>query len=1242
MKKSTKRCLFYRWTALLLTLIMCGGTFNIPTPAANEITRNASIVENKSDGNTSDEWRTALANNTAGYVWTDKTVKTAADNDSFDITYSTIGKSEESKLEIDQPVDLVLVIDHSGSMGNVDVASGAEEKDSRMRKMVQAINETIDDVMKNPYNRVSVVMFHDYYTVLLPLDHYTRLDYSDPIVQKDKDRFGSGDEFKTNGDNKVDYIQILYHWDNRNNPYDPSYYYNLGAYAKGDKNGKISPIADDSRFATREQKRTSDGKSKYLDDTKYFSSSGSTNIQAGIYKGMDILLDSAKDKENIIEIPGATNTIKRQPSLVLMTDGGATNILSGDPWNLTDEAVPVGFASSQKNPTYGINKYNQANNTITVSDGDDYHKYLRAGAVPGAVDDYARQETTAILLATLMTAAYYEGKVKAAYNDDSFSVSAIAMDMNANDPGTASSLEWLRSSILFNPSSRFDGEWAHGTSTSTLERDRNNNADSSDDQTGWQGKALDAIIKYALPTNPNISRRNWRWNTWWADQAYNDYTAWFGNNKTFTYEYHYGSDPDFYVGSYSIAQPTSIAQQTPDDVRNMIDENIHTWLYNKDNNVDHYSPYYLDSSSGAVDAIKDVFAKAYDTSQKVTVPISPVLPSSSLTYTDTIGAGMHIDGGITLDTNFFNIDTNSKVGKLNISLDSTGIGNIPAQKVKNSFGQSVNLSSITVKVSPVSVTGNSKQTITITIPENLVPVKIGNDETFNPLKFTYKVKLNDDREQTATNGQKFYSNDSATTTFTPSGDNHFYETNNTPENWDTPKNGTEDINNNNKPADDQEYKNGIVTVAHDNNGVIKMDLTVDLTFHKVSADGTTPLSGATFALTHDNSCTCGGTVVAIDNQTSITSGDFTFAKVPAGHTYTLTEISAPTGYQKPADPLATVTVDNSGTVSITDESSGLLVDNYKIKNMFEPTYTSLTVNKEWKNDKSSNRPTSIEVQLLKDGIADGDPVELKSSDNWSHTWNDLVTMDENGTTYSYSVEEVNVPDGYTATVSRIDNGTITITNTFTDAYLTIEKYIDKLYYYSTATEGDNPHGFGADAGIGKIGENDNHGYLGYTQAEQNFVFEVKKYKLDDTEYKTPLSTSYVVLKFGADANRLVPPVEVTSGLSDNQYYYKDSTRVKVERGYSYVVTEVGTGSGLSWRYECDCMGFSTDSGEVTAVLRLEKEEAQSGSVHKNGNISINYKGGGEATVSFYNSRTSKSETIESDMSSIKNNIKISL
>ena len=91
-----------------------------------------------------------------------------------------------------------------------------------------------------------------------------------------------------------------------------------------------------------------------------------------------------------------------------------------------------------------------------------------------------------------------------------------------------------------------------------------------------------------------------------------------------------------------------------------------------------------------------------------------------------------------------------------------------------------------------------------------------------------------------------------------------------------------------------------------------------------------------------------------------------------------------------------------------------------------PSTINISVEKVWSGDTTDVRPASVQAQLYRNGTALGQPVTLDSSNSWKHTWRSLS---QSGT---YTVEEVAVPTGYTAAVTRSGN-TFTITNTYTSA-----------------------------------------------------------------------------------------------------------------------------------------------------------------------------------------------------------------
>ena len=106
-------------------------------------------------------------------------------------------------------------------------------------------------------------------------------------------------------------------------------------------------------------------------------------------------------------------------------------------------------------------------------------------------------------------------------------------------------------------------------------------------------------------------------------------------------------------------------------------------------------------------------------------------------------------------------------------------------------------------------------------------------------------------------------------------------------------------------------------------------------------------------------------------------------------------------------------------------------DGIVITNTLTPDETSVTVTKGWNdsNNQDNVRPDSIEVQLNANGEAVGEPVVITAADNWTYTWSGL-DLNADGEAIDYTVEELNVPEGYEALINDSNHGNIIITNTY--------------------------------------------------------------------------------------------------------------------------------------------------------------------------------------------------------------------
>lgn len=83
--------------------------------------------------------------------------------------------------------------------------------------------------------------------------------------------------------------------------------------------------------------------------------------------------------------------------------------------------------------------------------------------------------------------------------------------------------------------------------------------------------------------------------------------------------------------------------------------------------------------------------------------------------------------------------------------------------------------------------------------------------------------------------------------------------------------------------------------------------------------------------------------------------------------------------------------------------------------------TQLSALKVWAGDDASARPSSVDVQLLRDGEL-YDTATLSAENNWRMTWADLDPA------CNWQVAEASVPAGYAVSVS-LENGVFTVTNT---------------------------------------------------------------------------------------------------------------------------------------------------------------------------------------------------------------------
>ena len=114
-----------------------------------------------------------------------------------------------------------------------------------------------------------------------------------------------------------------------------------------------------------------------------------------------------------------------------------------------------------------------------------------------------------------------------------------------------------------------------------------------------------------------------------------------------------------------------------------------------------------------------------------------------------------------------------------------------------------------------------------------------------------------------------------------------------------------------------------------------------------------------------------------------------------------------------------------------DEVTGYTaeVNNADLKNKHDIATTTAEVQKLWNdgNDQDGVRPDSVSVQLLANGKAYGDAVELNEGNEWKYAWSDLPKFD-NGAEIEYTLAEVALAGDYTSSVARLINNSFVLTN----------------------------------------------------------------------------------------------------------------------------------------------------------------------------------------------------------------------
>ena len=126
--------------------------------------------------------------------------------------------------------------------------------------------------------------------------------------------------------------------------------------------------------------------------------------------------------------------------------------------------------------------------------------------------------------------------------------------------------------------------------------------------------------------------------------------------------------------------------------------------------------------------------------------------------------------------------------------------------------------------------------------------------------------------------------------------------------------------------------------------------------------------------------------------------------------------------------------------------TGNMTDGYIITNTHIPNVIEIPVEKVWNDsdDLDKIRPAEVKVKLLANGnVVEGKNIILNKDNEWKTSFTNLPEK-SNGSKIEYTVEEENVPNGYTKTISGDMTNGFVITNTHKIFDLALRKYITKV------------------------------------------------------------------------------------------------------------------------------------------------------------------------------------------------------
>ncbi len=400
---------------------------NITVPMNTKTLKINNSLNNKyaskiADSNTMDSYIDKLISDEfgsryAGRIWTDKSVTTQnitldnntdgyegeiTNNGEFLHTFSALGSSQLIKSP--EILDMMFIIDISGSMGQVSGIPTMELEQTPILKTVNAINNAVDQILAlNPETRIGITVYGTTAALLLPLGNYS-VNPETPFL--------SVEALEVYGTTQGLHFQLTINAkNNKTGQAVVRCVNNAGKSSFDYHNGNLSEVRDSGNYIFNGTSGHREGEGTAENP---YQVGHITNQQAGLATGLQALADAEETTWK-----STTGQVRSNiPCMIHLTDGNASDISvinETSNWNNVNTITDIAYTSKR--------------------DSDNFYNVNQLSGTQMAIPT---------IFQTLMTASYYTTKVNKHYQENArkanienaqdISIANYAIYASDNDP----------------------------------------------------------------------------------------------------------------------------------------------------------------------------------------------------------------------------------------------------------------------------------------------------------------------------------------------------------------------------------------------------------------------------------------------------------------------------------------------------------------------------------------------------------------------------------------------------------------------------------------------------------------------------------------------------------------------------------------------------------------------------------------------------------------------------------------